>query len=66
MDGKLKSIHGAWISANPRFALPAGMTILDCVIMKSDKIELVIPGLEELTGMSKCLVIHLLQGRVVG
>jgi hypothetical protein len=35
MDGKLKSIHGAWIPA-----IPAGMTILDCVIMKSDKVEL--------------------------
>jgi hypothetical protein len=28
MDGKLKSIHGAWIPA-----IPAGMTILDSVIM---------------------------------
>ena len=36
MDGKLKSIHGAWISA-----IHAGMTILDSVIMKSDKVELI-------------------------
>jgi len=35
MDGKLKSIHGSWIPA-----IHAGMTILDCVIMKSDKVEL--------------------------
>ena len=35
MDGKLKFIHGAWIPA-----IHAGMTILDCVMMKSDKVEL--------------------------
>ena len=35
MDGKLKSIHGAWIPA-----IHAGMTILDCVMMESDKVEL--------------------------
>jgi hypothetical protein len=35
MDGKLKSIHGAWIPA-----IHAGMTTLDCVMMKSDKVEL--------------------------
>ncbi len=38
MDGKLKSIHGAWIPA-----IHAGMTILDCVFMKSDKVELTKP-----------------------
>ena len=35
MDGRLKSIHGAWIPA-----IHAGMTILNCVFMKSDKVEL--------------------------
>jgi hypothetical protein len=35
MDGKLKSIHGTWIPA-----IHAGMTTLDCVMMKSDKVEL--------------------------
>jgi hypothetical protein len=35
MDGKLKSIHGAWIPA-----IHAGMTILNCVFMKPDKVEL--------------------------
>jgi len=35
MDGKLKSIHGTWIPA-----IHAGMTILDCVFMKYDKVEL--------------------------
>jgi len=40
MDGKLKSIPGAWIPANPRFALPAGMTILDYAFIEPDKVEL--------------------------
>jgi hypothetical protein len=35
MDGRLKSIHGAWIPA-----IPAGMTILEGMMMKSDKVEL--------------------------
>jgi hypothetical protein len=35
MDGKLESIHGVWIPA-----IPAGMTILDCAFMESDKVEL--------------------------
>jgi hypothetical protein len=35
MDGKLKPIHGAWIPA-----IHAGMTILEGMMMKSDKVEL--------------------------
>ena len=35
MDGELKPIHGAWIPA-----IHAGMTILEGVMMKSDKVEL--------------------------
>ncbi len=35
MDGKLKSIPGAWIPA-----IPAGMTILDCAFIEYDIVEL--------------------------
>ena len=35
MDGKFKSIHGAWIPA-----IHAGMTVSDYVLMKSNKVEL--------------------------
>ena len=37
MDGNLKYVHVAWIPANPRYALPAGMTGFETLVYNDER-----------------------------